>query len=162
MSDDHIRLLLGLYADLSRLELDVLELERSLAGLAADRVLNEKEHLRASRAGVDQLITTLADTAKEITGARSAVAAAIAERRPGQPVVDDLLVLYRDVTRAEHDVTQLTATVDLAAQNPALRRIPQLHHLVDDLGGVQERLGDDRGIMREIEQRLSSLIERPG
>ncbi len=159
MTDDPVHLLLGLYADLSRLELDVAQLRSALACLADDELLGATSALRSSREGVEHLHDTLDDVAAEIGGAREAVAAAIEERRSSVPAIDGMLQLYRDVARAELDVTELTTTIEKVIGNPALERVPQLRHLSEVLSSVDERLAADRGIMREIEQRLEVAIE---
>lgn len=160
--DDPVHLLLGLYRDLSRLELDVAQLRSALTHLADDEILTTTEHLRSSREGVGHLHHTLDEVASEIGGAREAVAAAIRERRDSVPAIGGILGLYRDVAQAELDVSELTTTMEQVTASEALHRVPQLRHLAEVLSSIHQRLAADRGIMKQIEDRLERVILESG
>lgn len=154
-----MRSLLELFADLARIELGVGQLAEELQVLAHDRLLEQAEGLREGRAGIEHLATTLATMQVELTGARSAVSDAIIARRPDLGgAVEPMLTLYRDVTRAELDVALLAETLAAAGRHHGIEGDPSLGHLSTVLGRVHTRLERDRGIMRQIEDRLEQFL----
>lgn len=154
--------LLGLYGDLCRLQTDASELVAALAALADDELLSASAHLQEDRHGIVELAQRLVTTEVEMVAARSAVADALAARRPDLPDLEAILTLYHDVTCAEHDVGELDATLGAAAANPVLGAEPDLAHLAEVLAATRERLQRDGGILREVERRLGQVIAGDG
>lgn len=157
MADD-VRALLQLFADLARIELGVGQLAEELRILAGDQLLETASSLQESREGIGHLATTLAAMEIHLAVARAQVTDAVATRRPELSGVEAILTLYRDVTRAELDVTQLSFTLEQASRHRSLGADPTLAPLADVLVDVRERLERDRGIMRLIETRLGDLL----
>lgn len=150
--------LLDLYADLSRLEADVVHLVTTLAALADDELLLASDALRQDREAIVALAESLTQLEVETVSARTVVTAAIEDRRRDLPSVAQILDLFRDMIRAEHDVAELDAAVDQASMDPALHELPELAQLSSQLDDLRRRLDRDSGILGQVQQRVGRFL----
>lgn len=157
MADD-LHALLALFTDIARIELGVGQLAAELERLAGDDLLEQAASLADSRAGIAHLAASLTGMEIQLAVARAQVTEAITGRRADLAGIEAVLTLYRDVARAELDVTQLSFTLEQTTRHRTLAADPSLAHLGGVLGDVHERLERDRGILADIEARLTRFL----
>lgn len=156
MAADDVADLLELFGDIARIEADVGELAGQLEILGQNDLLLGK--VGKAGDGIARLSMTLAMMEVGLAGARSQISETLVARRSDLPEIEAVLTLYRDVTRAELDVGELSETLQRARTHRSVQDDGELVALREVFDRVHERLEQDRGILHHIEDTLNQVI----